>query len=141
MTEPLVELANVDVALSGTTILRDVTWQLYAGEQWAVLGSNGSGKSTFLRLIRGDLWPIPGKGERIYRLGPVERTTAVAARKLISLISPELHDRYLQLESRLTGLQVLYSGFSNGDYPYTKPTAGQKSFAKEISDLLCIGHL
>ena len=141
MTEPLIELSNVTVALNGTTVLHGINWQLYAGEHWAIIGSNGSGKSTFLRLIRGDLWPVPGKGERIYRIGPVERNTALAARKRISLVSPELQDRYLQREWRLTGLQVLYSGFSNADYPYTRPTAEQKRFTEEVIDLLRIDQL
>ena len=141
MTEPIVELRNVDVALNGTTILRDTNWQLCSGEHWALLGSNGSGKSTFLRLIRGDLWPIPGKGERIYRLDLVERSTAVSARKRVALVSPELHDRYLQQDWRLTGRQVIYSGFVNGDYPYIKPNADQKRFAEEIVDLLRVHHL
>ena len=75
MSDPLIELSNVEVALNGTIVLHDINWQLHAGEHWAILGSNGSGKSTFLRLIRGDLWPVPGKGERIYRLGSIERAT------------------------------------------------------------------
>ena len=141
MTERLIELSNVDVALNGTMVLHSINWQLHAGEHWAIIGGNGSGKSTFLRLIRGDLWPAPGKGERIYRLGSIERNTALAARKRISLVAPELQDRYLQQEWRLTGLQVLYSGFSNGDYPYTRPTPEQKRFAQEVIDLLRIDHL
>ena len=35
MTEPLIELTNVDVALNGTTVLHGINWQLHAGEQWA----------------------------------------------------------------------------------------------------------
>jgi len=81
------------------------------------------------------------KKESAFIARPVERATAVAARNRISLVSPELHDRYLQQEWHLTGLQVLYSGFSNGDYPYTKPNAEQKRFAEEIVDLLDVRHL
>src|SRR5580765_5434436 len=77
MHAPLIELRNVDVALAGTTVLRGLTWHLFPRENWAVLGANGSGKSTFLKLIRGKLWPIPGKGERIYRLADRPQVTAV----------------------------------------------------------------
>src|SRR4051794_3512899 len=68
MAEALIELQNVDVALNGTTVLHDVTWSLHRGEHWIIRGANGSGKSTFLRLLRGEVWPTPNRGIRIYRL-------------------------------------------------------------------------
>src|ERR1044071_3701847 len=98
MHAPLIELRDVDVALAGKTVLRDLTWQLCPGENWTVLGANGSGKSTFLKLLRGEVWPIPGKGERTYRLAGERQTTAVKVKEQISLVSTEMHDRYLQQE-------------------------------------------
>src|SRR5258706_16404531 len=122
----LIELHHVAVALDGITVLRDISWQLRPGEQWAILGGNGSGKSTFLKLVRGELWPRPGKGQRIYRLGGVTQTTSVGVRERISSVSPELQERYLQQEWRLTAQEVVYSGFQNGDYVYRCPTEQQK---------------
>src|SRR5436305_15203010 len=115
-SRPLIELQHVDAALNGSTVLRDLNWQLHAGENWAVLGANGSGKSTFLKLVRGDLWPVPRVGRRIYRFQAEEAFTAISARQFVSLVSPELQDRYLQQEWRLSALQVVHSGFKNGDY-------------------------
>ncbi len=141
MTQPLIELHHVDVALNGKTVLRDLSWCLRSGEQWAVLGPNGSGKSTFLKLIRGELRPQPGSGRCIYRIDGMEQSTAISVKERISVVSPELQDRYLQEEWRLTGWQVVCSGFRNGDYVYEAVNARQKRFAAQIIDLLGIGSL
>ena len=38
-------------------VLRDIDWELHHGEHWAVFGANGAGKTSFLRLLYGDLAP------------------------------------------------------------------------------------
>ena len=81
MTLPLIQLENVDVALDGKTILRDINWRLLPGEHWAILGGNGSGKSTLLKLIRGELWPAPGRGRRVYAFDGDAQTTAVGIKE------------------------------------------------------------
>jgi molybdate transport system ATP-binding protein len=141
MPRPLIELHHVDVALNRTTVLRDLSWRLLPGEQWAVLGANGSGKSTFLKLIRGELRPLPGNGRCIYRIDGMEQATAVSVKERISVVSPELQDRYLQQEWRLKGWQVVCSGFRNGDYLYEPVNKQQKRFVEKIVDLLGISSL
>src|SRR6185503_6737853 len=88
--QPLIELQNIDVAIDGTPILRDLTWQLHSGEHWIISGRNGSGKSTFLKLLRGDVSPVPKKGWRFSRLGGIQQSTAVGLKERIALVSPEL---------------------------------------------------
>ena len=41
-------------------MLHDVAWQLQPHEHWLVTGANGSGKSTFLRVLHGQLRPALG---------------------------------------------------------------------------------
>ena len=125
MNEPLIELHNVDVALNGTTVLRDVTWALRPGEHWLVRGENGSGKSTFLRLLRGEVWPAPNRGERIYRLDGSTQMTAIEVRRHIALVSPETQERYLQQEWRMTGRDVIHTGFAQTDMLYVRLTREQ----------------
>ena len=48
-------------------MLRDVDWELRQGEHWAVFGANGAGKTSFLKLLYGDL--SPALGGRIEREG------------------------------------------------------------------------
>ena len=51
---PLVKFTNVSVAYGERSIVKDICWEIKAGEFWQLLGPNGSGKSTLLTLISGD---------------------------------------------------------------------------------------
>jgi ABC-type molybdenum transport system ATPase subunit/photorepair protein PhrA len=66
---PMITLTGVNVALAGRTVLHDLNWELKPGDHWAVIGANGSGKTSFLRLLAGTLWPAPGGGTRRYDFG------------------------------------------------------------------------
>jgi molybdate transport system ATP-binding protein len=57
---PLVVIDHADVWLGGRHVLRDITWRLLEHEHWLVTGANGAGKSSFLRLIHGQLRPALG---------------------------------------------------------------------------------
>lgn len=141
MNEPLIELRSVDVALDGTTVLRGVTWALQAGEHWLVRGANGSGKSTFLRLLRGDAWPAPNRGDRLYRLDGATQMTAIEVRRHIALVSPEMQERYLQQEWRLTGRDVIHTGFAQTDMLYVKLTRAQHRRTESLARQLGITAL
>ncbi len=140
--QPIIRLENVDVALGSKVILRDITWDLLPRQHWAIVGQNGSGKSTLLKLIRGEVWPRPGRGRRVYLFdGREQIASAVGAKERISTVSPELQERYLQQEWRLTARQVVLSGFRNSDYVYERLTAEQRAHARVITDLLGIASL
>jgi molybdate transport system ATP-binding protein len=53
----LLRLSHVDVYVEYRAVLRDLNWQLRRGEHWSVSGANGAGKSSFLKLLYGDLSP------------------------------------------------------------------------------------
>ncbi|HEY8449950.1 MAG TPA: ATP-binding cassette domain-containing protein [Bacillota bacterium] len=65
--EPLVELLGCSVAYGGRPVWQGVNLRISAGEWIAVVGVNGSGKSTFLRLLAGLL--RPGAGEVRFHTG------------------------------------------------------------------------
>jgi molybdate transport system ATP-binding protein len=141
MPEPLIELHNVDVALNGTTVLRDITWSLRPGAHWMIHGANGSGKSTFLRLLLGEVWPAPYRGTRIYRLDGSTQMTAIEVRQYIALVSPEVQDHYLQQDWRMSALDVIHTGFAQTDFAYTRLTREQKRRAASLAEELGISGL
>ncbi len=65
----LVNLKSVDKGYGSRSVLRDVTLGIAAGERIGVVGRNGDGKSTLLRLIAGAETPDAGA---ITRSGDVE---------------------------------------------------------------------
>ena len=58
MTQISVGGAGVD--FGATTLFRDITFTVSAGERWGVVGRNGTGKTTLFRLLTGTLEPSYG---------------------------------------------------------------------------------
>ncbi|MBR5420924.1 MAG: ABC-F family ATP-binding cassette domain-containing protein [Lachnospiraceae bacterium] len=55
----LLSIRNADVSYGGELILTDVSFDIRPGEKIAVVGRNGCGKTTLLKLITGELSPQP----------------------------------------------------------------------------------
>lgn len=139
---PLVQLDNVSVSLSGRRVLHGLNWRWQPGECWAVLGANGSGKSTFLRLVAGEAHPDPvDGGRRTYGLNGELSPSAVGVREQVAFVSPEQQERYLNLEWVRTGRDVLLTGFHQTDYLYQRLTAEQKTAAEKLAEELRLGPL
>jgi ATP-binding cassette subfamily F protein uup len=63
-TKRLIELDGVGVTLGGREILRDVNVALMNGVRLGLVGPNGSGKTTILRVMKGELAPTVGEMKR-----------------------------------------------------------------------------
>ncbi len=59
--EPLVELSDVQFAYDARPILNGIRMRFPRGQVVAIMGGSGSGKTTILRLIGGQLKPTGGK--------------------------------------------------------------------------------
>ena len=65
----LFSLRGVSLSFGGPRLLDQVDWQVERGERVCLLGRNGEGKSTLLRLICGELEPEDGQVIRQQGLG------------------------------------------------------------------------
>jgi molybdate transport system ATP-binding protein len=90
---PLIELTDVDLYVEYRAVLKQLNWQLRRGEHWAVFGANGAGKSSFLKLLYGDL--APALGGSIKRAGCPPGTPISEWKRRVGLVSPELQTMYL----------------------------------------------
>ncbi|HEY2677187.1 MAG TPA: ATP-binding cassette domain-containing protein [Steroidobacteraceae bacterium] len=88
----LLRLSQVDLYVEYRAVLRDVNWELRRGEHWSIFGANGAGKSSFLKLIYGDL--APGLGGRIERTGFPKGTAISEWKRQVGYVSPELQSTY-----------------------------------------------
>jgi branched-chain amino acid transport system ATP-binding protein len=77
---PVLELRGISAAYGQTPILRAIDISVHSGEVVALLGPNGVGKTTTLRVAAGLLAPRSGKvlvtGKDVTRLSPNRRTRA-----------------------------------------------------------------
>ena len=104
--ETLISLRGVDVFLDRRRVLQDLNWRMRSKEHWAVLGKNGSGKTTFLKTVIGDIHPAFG--------GTVDRfegeaiTTLWDVRERVGYLSADFQAAY-ESESKVG--DVIASGF------------------------------
>jgi len=59
-TETAILVEQLDWWRDDRHILKNINWQVKKKEHWAVLGLNGSGKTSLLQMIAGYLWPTKG---------------------------------------------------------------------------------
>ncbi|MHC1740521.1 MAG: ATP-binding cassette domain-containing protein [Anaerolineaceae bacterium] len=60
----LISLQNVSIGFGGPLLLEEINLQIESGEWIGLLGRNGMGKSTLLKLVYGELLPQSGKVAR-----------------------------------------------------------------------------
>ncbi len=57
----ILEISHLDFAYPDQTIIRDFSYIFKRGEKCGIVGKNGTGKSTFLKMIMGEVKPDGGK--------------------------------------------------------------------------------
>lgn len=60
MPKPIIKLNNVSFLRKERSILKDICWEIKSDQHWTLLGANGSGKTSLLRIITGYEWPSRG---------------------------------------------------------------------------------
>lgn len=57
----ILEISHLDFSYPGQTIVKDFSYIFKKGEKCGIVGKNGTGKSTFLKMIMGEVKPDGGK--------------------------------------------------------------------------------
>jgi iron complex transport system ATP-binding protein len=97
--KPILEISNLRVERSGTTILNGVSWRVEHGQHWVILGPNGSGKTSLLSALTGYLTPTAGE---ISLLGKTYgRSDWRELRKQIGIVSSAVRQMMADDESAL----------------------------------------
>lgn len=95
-------LRDVTLVREGRAILDSVTWTVGASERWVVLGRNGCGKSTLMKIA--SLYLHPSSGEVDVLGETLGRTDVRSLRKRIGVASSGMAD---QLRSDLIAADVV----------------------------------
>jgi ABC-2 type transport system ATP-binding protein/lipopolysaccharide transport system ATP-binding protein len=69
--EYLVKLLKRQIMYQEFTALQNISFDVYSGEVFGIVGLNGSGKSTLLKIIAGILKPTTGKAETFGKVAPM----------------------------------------------------------------------
>jgi iron complex transport system ATP-binding protein len=134
----IISLKNIVWEQDEKKILNQVSWDVQRGEHWALLGLNGSGKTSLLKMITGYQWPSSGEVSVLgSRFG---NTNIPELRKTIGWVSSSLDE---QFQTRLsdTAIEVVLSGKFASIGVYEKVTREDVEKAHNILSQFKIGHL
>ena len=56
----MITVSDVSVSFGGQLLFKDVDLKFTAGNCYGVIGANGAGKSTYLKILSGQLEPTNG---------------------------------------------------------------------------------
>jgi molybdate transport system ATP-binding protein len=96
-TEPFITLDNTSVRLRDRLYLENTSWQINSDEHWAILGPNGSGKTTFAKSLFGAV-PVV-RGDIVYHFSNQYRRNPASMANAIGYVSPELHRDIIEREN------------------------------------------
>ena len=136
MKDWLVRIRNADVFLNGKQVLDSINWTMRRNEHWAVVGVNGAGKTSIMKLIFGELIPVDGGEVRWF--GHEDLRPLADIRKRIGFVSAEYQETY---DPATSGRDVVVSGFFSSIGLYRRAHGEQKKKALEWMDFLGIRHL
>ena len=136
---PLIEFERVSVMRGSTLALDDISLRIGAGEHVAIIGPNGCGKSTFIKAITRECYPLARDGSRLNILGK-EHWNVFELRTLLGIVSSDL----MAFCTRdVTGLDLALSGFfsSIGIWPHQQVTSEMRQRAERALLQLEVPHL
>lgn len=106
----MIGLSNITKTMGGIPLYTGASFQIYHGEKIGLIGPNGTGKTTFFRLIVGELKPDEGNisiqnNTKIayfsQNVGEMSGKTAldevISGNKRISVLSEKLNEYHIKL--------------------------------------------
>jgi iron complex transport system ATP-binding protein len=139
MAAPLLELASVTVMRGDRVALDGVSVRIEQGEHACILGPNGCGKSTLIKTITRECYPLDAPGASISVLGKA-RWDVAELRTHLGIVSPDL---LASCTTNATGRDVVLSGFfsSTRIHPHQSPAPELVERADAALASLGISHL
>ena len=136
---PLLAFQHISVMLGGKQVLHDVSLSIGAGEHVAILGPNGCGKSTLIKTITRECYPLALPESSLTILGR-SSWNVFELRPLLGIVS---NDLMLRSTREILGHELVLSGFfsSIGVQPYHEVTQAMLEKTEQVLGLLEIPHL
>ena len=106
----MITVTDMELSFGGAPLFKDVNLKFTPGNCYGVIGANGAGKSTFLKVLSGDLEPSKGSVD----IPPQER---------ISVLRQDhfAFDEYTVMDTVIMGNKRLYEIMKEKEALYAKP--------------------
>lgn len=106
----MITVTNVSLNFSGQNLFTDVNLKFTPGNCYGVIGANGAGKSTFLKILSGELESTTGD-------------VSIAPNCRMSVLKQDhfAYDEYSVLDTVIMGNKKLYDIMKEKDALYSKP--------------------
>ena len=118
-------------------VLIGIHWEVRPGERWVVLGANGSGKTSLLRLAGGWIFPTTGEVEVLgHRLGQVDvrhlrRRLGYAGGALTAMLRPGVTADDVVMTAKHAALEAWWHHYDHAD----------RDRARALLERMGCGHL
>ncbi|MEO8659795.1 MAG: ATP-binding cassette domain-containing protein [Bryobacteraceae bacterium] len=104
---PLLDLQNISVMRGDKLVLDKLSLSIGAHEHVAILGPNGCGKSTLIKTITRECYPLAREGSSVSIFGR-KTWNVFELRTLLGIVSPDLAATCTR---EYTGLEIVLGGF------------------------------
>jgi ATP-binding cassette subfamily F protein 3 len=103
----MLQLQNLCYSIGDLHLLQDVQWIINPGKRIALIGPNGTGKTTLLRILVGQLEPFDGKiiKPKDYQIGYLPQEEMALDTGTVLSTALEGHAEVLQIEDEMQNIQ------------------------------------
>lgn len=115
----MITVSDLSLNLSGRTLYEDVNLKFTPGNCYGIIGANGAGKSTFLKLLEGKIEPTTGN----ISIDPNERMSSLNQDHFA-------FEDFTVMETVIQGHKELYQVMKEKDALYAKPDFGDEDGVK-----------
>lgn len=131
----ILQTKALSIKRNGTTILGGIEWTIKKGEQWVILGANGSGKTSLLKALTGYMTPTDGSitvldeeyGETDWR----------ELRKHIGVVSASISQ---MVHDEDDGLEIVAGGKNAMIGFWGRITAADRARARRLLNAVGVGY-
>lgn len=106
----MITVENLSLSFNGTNLFKDVNLKFTPGNCYGIIGANGAGKSTFLKILCGELEPTTG-------------SVSIPKTVRLSVLKQDhyAYDEYTVLDTVIMGNSRLFEIMKKKDELYAKP--------------------